>query len=535
MLRNKLICFGFVLPFALITMANAQRSGWTSQQSGTARSLNDVFFVEQGIGTIVGVSGTILKTTNGGKEWKSQQSGTTSSLNGVFFHDANAGTIVGNTGTILSTRNGGEVWSQQASGTTNNLRSVFFTSPDTGFAVGNQGTILKTTNGGLNWTNKQSGTTNTLMAVHFTDIENGIAVGVGGTILRTIDGGESWVSTPSGVSNTLNGVSFSDAQTGVIVGNNGIMLRTINRGLNWTSRGFGETTSFFKVHFSNIDTATVVGSTGTILRTTDGGQTWAQQLINDSNSLQSVYFTDSRHGTAVGNRGTILHTTNGGDFTYTPKFQTFLDRVNSAPSQEKSAIVDSFIAATPSFPYVEQDTCAYFIYRGEATSVSAILIHWVENFPQLSLSKIPGTNLWYAYATYETDARIEYLLSVNNGAWILDPLNPLRVHLPAELGGDHSELAMPAYVQPLEIEYYPEIPHGTLHDTTFYSAKLNNTRTIKVYTPPFYRPDHGQRYPVALIHTMDCGMSTTCMQTMCSTILLPRRKSGQSSPYLSQP
>jgi enterochelin esterase-like enzyme len=181
------------------------------------------------------------------------------------------------------------------------------------------------------------------------------------------------------------------------------------------------------------------------------------------------------------------------------QFQTFLDRVNSASIPEKSALVDSFIAAAPSFPYVEQDTCAYFIYRGDATNVSVVLIHWVENFPRLPLSKIPGTNLWYAYANYETDARIEYMFSVNGG-WNFDPLNPLRVHLPAELGGDHSELAMPAYVQPPEIEYYPDIPHGTVHDTTFYSAKLRNSRTIKVYTPPFYRPDHGQRYPLALIH-----------------------------------
>ncbi len=45
---------------------------------------------------------------------------------------------------------------------------------------------------------------------------------------------------------------------------------------------------------------------------------------------------------------------------------------------------------------------------------------------------------------------------------------------------------MPAYVPHEELAYYPDIPHGTLHDTTFYSRILDNTRPIQVYVPPGY-------------------------------------------------
>ena len=60
-------------------------------------------------GTVIGSSGTILRTTNGGTTWVLQSSGTTETLNGVSFTDSDNGTVVGNGGTILRTTTGGVV------------------------------------------------------------------------------------------------------------------------------------------------------------------------------------------------------------------------------------------------------------------------------------------------------------------------------------------------------------------------------------------------------------------------------------------
>jgi hypothetical protein len=74
---------------------------------------------------IVGASGTILGSTDG-STWTTQTSGTTNTLLGVSFANASDGWAVGVSGTIVATTDGGNTWSAQTSGTTNTLRSVSF-------------------------------------------------------------------------------------------------------------------------------------------------------------------------------------------------------------------------------------------------------------------------------------------------------------------------------------------------------------------------------------------------------------------------
>ncbi|HEY5534299.1 MAG TPA: hypothetical protein VIL99_05105 [Ignavibacteria bacterium] len=58
-------------------------------------TLLGVSFTDANMGTVVGNSGTILRTTNEGVNWNSQSSGTTLPLYVVSFTDANNGTAVG--------------------------------------------------------------------------------------------------------------------------------------------------------------------------------------------------------------------------------------------------------------------------------------------------------------------------------------------------------------------------------------------------------------------------------------------------------
>jgi enterochelin esterase-like enzyme len=80
--------------------------------------------------------------------------------------------------------------------------------------------------------------------------------------------------------------------------------------------------------------------------------------------------------------------------------------------------------------------------------------------------------------------------------WINDPLNPEIV----EFGYNNSQLSMPEYVPPAEIEHNPDIPHGNVFDTTITSSILNNTRTLRIYTPPSYEQRPDKEYPVIFIH-----------------------------------
>jgi len=189
-------------------------------------------------------------------------------------------------------------------------------------------------------------------------------------------------------------------------------------------------------------------------------------------------------------------------FSQTP-FKDFLSRVNrlSNPA-DKTAGLDSFFNNTR-FPYTEADPAsptgytAYFVYRGAANSIVSAgdFNFWNANAPD-RLQQLPGTTFWYLGKNFESEARLDYKLVLNGNTWILDP-----AHNKTVLGGfgPNSELAMPQYAQPEEIQFRANIPHGRIETTTLTSQILNNSRTVKIYLPPDY--DTSMRQPgVIIVH-----------------------------------
>lgn len=168
----------------------------------------------------------------------------------------------------------------------------------------------------------------------------------------------------------------------------------------------------------------------------------------------------------------------------TGSFSDFITSVYIAPADQKQALVDSFILWADSatgIPYIEGET-AYFLYLDDSSpevAVAGDFCGWNpenQNFIHLS-----GTTLYYAGYQFESDARLDYKFVVD-GNWILDPLNP---HTCSGGYGPNSELSMPGYIQPPEIETYT-IPHGLVSATSFTDTTQGRTRTVKVYTPPDY-------------------------------------------------
>ena len=177
-------------------------------------------------------------------------------------------------------------------------------------------------------------------------------------------------------------------------------------------------------------------------------------------------------------------------------FSAFLTRVNSAPPQDRPAIVDSFMLACPAFPFIENDTLCHYIYRGTANSVTIPGDANGWNPALWGMNRVSQTDFWYYDRVFETDARLDYKFVLNNSNWILDPRNPHQV-----MGGfgSNSEMAMPDFVQPPSIQNYPQIPHGALTDTMFTSSNLGNTRRVRIYTPPGYSESE-RSYPLLLVH-----------------------------------
>ena len=177
-------------------------------------------------------------------------------------------------------------------------------------------------------------------------------------------------------------------------------------------------------------------------------------------------------------------------------FEKLVARISTLPTEQQQAVADSFMAATRALPLFENDTTVVFVLKRSATAVAVAgdASNWnPKGFP---MTRVGVTDLWYCRKSYEADARLDYKFVIDGNTWVLDERNPLTC-----LGGfgANSELQMPRYRVSPEIQFYADIPHGTLHDTTFASTVLGNSRNVRIYTPPGYEASKDS-FPVILFH-----------------------------------
>ena len=335
--------FLFWLSYLLSLSAFAQESDLSNPSNPTiARTLTGIHVFDANNAVIVGQSGTILKTTDGGTNWTIKNSGTNLPLLAVHFADPINGWAVGEDRIILKSSNGGNSWMQQFSTELSTFaEDVYFVNADTGLAAGILGfnNMLRTFDGGQTWTGVSLGVA-WVKQVHFVDARHGWAVGITAsfisisvfgdiiiqnprsTIWRTIDGGATWSVMLSGpVRNTpewLRGVFFTDLNTGWIVGDNNVILKTTDGGVTWNPQSSGTSNNLWSVDFVDASTGWIVGSSGRILKTANGGTTWTAQSSGTSRDLQAVSFANILVGWAVGSNGIILKTIDGG-VTWNPQ------------------------------------------------------------------------------------------------------------------------------------------------------------------------------------------------------------------------
>jgi enterochelin esterase-like enzyme len=173
-------------------------------------------------------------------------------------------------------------------------------------------------------------------------------------------------------------------------------------------------------------------------------------------------------------------------------FSELLMLIEDVEMENRAEFVNSFLESVPGFPIIENDMDVYFLYDSEATGVQVAgdFSGWSPSGRNFTL--IQGTNIWYRKETFESNARLDYKLVINGSNWILDPKNPNRI---SGGFGANSELAMPAYEQPMEIVENAGTPKGTISTISLPSVQTGKTYSIKIYLPPNY--DTNNDYPVA--------------------------------------
>ena len=132
----------FILPvlFLLLPVISFAQSSWYVQNSGTAKDLYSIFFINQNTGWTSG-NNKLLKTSNSGYTWDSVTVGVNSEIRSVYFENNNTGWVCGTNGVILKTTNSGLNWLNQTFNSLLTFASIYFISSDTGFVAGNGGLI----------------------------------------------------------------------------------------------------------------------------------------------------------------------------------------------------------------------------------------------------------------------------------------------------------------------------------------------------------------------------------------------------------
>jgi photosystem II stability/assembly factor-like uncharacterized protein len=284
-------------------------------------------------------------------QWTRINSTTPETLNDVDFLDENYGVIVGNHSTILLTSNAGSTWTDINNGAISaDIYNVQVTGPDTimvstyDFATAS-GMIYSTTNGGVNWSLLGSDPgLNHRIDLEMNDPLHTVFASTS-KLLSTQDFGNSWDILLNNIAGTTSTdlLHFADAQTGHLSGNisgfigySAYFFRTEDGGDNWYP---GDPFSFPNSHalttmcfvspdtsyaFTNQYSGWAPSATNGMVRMYnfnrsipspgDTSYTFSSQVINSAmpDYMNDAYFESASKGYAFGNAGKIYRTVNGG-------------------------------------------------------------------------------------------------------------------------------------------------------------------------------------------------------------------------------
>jgi photosystem II stability/assembly factor-like uncharacterized protein len=265
---------------------------------------------------VVGAGGTILTSSDKGREWQRLQLDGTPSLTGVAAcPDGTFGAldprhklwvstdqavsweprkiespevplaltcdpqnrfwVVGGFSTIWVSADQGSTWQENSLGEDAQLTTVQFVDPDFGFITGEFGTVLVTRDSGMSWERVTDLPDEFYpQASLFLDREQGWVVGLNGRVFYTSDSGNSWARRNLDSDTSLFGI-VAQGRRLFAVGDNGTLW--ISDGEGWRSYAHGQSAvSYLRaVHSVEEGVLLVAGGGGALFRvstTTQVGQ-----------------------------------------------------------------------------------------------------------------------------------------------------------------------------------------------------------------------------------------------------------------------
>ena len=320
--RENFIAFlNFLFIQISILIAGNTISAQTIQNSGTSNYLYDIFFIDENTGWIVGGSGTILKTTDGGEHWeqKTYNNQTQFIYMSVYFTNKDTGWIAGSDGFVdygaderncilLKTVDGGESW-QENPFNGQCLSNIQFKNDSLGWILQTldwrHEKILKTSDGGISWMSQfEKSPYEGICGLFFSDYNNGWAIGHD-NVYKTVDSGENWLEVLQS-SEALQNLFFLNDSVGWISYESGF-YKTTNSGVTWNTHNTllhqGWRPGVIRFVNENIGIIATDYNGGSLYTTVDGGETFNFYYASN---IYKIFLFDIYNCWAIGKDGKIL-------------------------------------------------------------------------------------------------------------------------------------------------------------------------------------------------------------------------------------
>jgi photosystem II stability/assembly factor-like uncharacterized protein len=298
------------------------QSNWVLLNTSTNYNLLSVFFINSETGFTGGVTGNLLKTTNGGINWAIKYTAS-STIADIFFINNNTGWVIGYGGVKLKSTNCGETWFS-ISNSNHSKYSIQFKDSLLGFDVGgwNGAIYEKTTDGGMSWNQMLFSQYNNFNNIFFINYNTGFIAGCrnlnyisNSPLLKTTDGGTTWINKLPRMPEYQN-VQFTSNDTGYVIWYYQYLMKTINCGENWDSIYKFILNPINDSYFINNNTGFVISSDGSghgvVYKTINGGFNWSTSIFNTQIPLNAIRFINPNTGYIACENGYIYKTTNGG-------------------------------------------------------------------------------------------------------------------------------------------------------------------------------------------------------------------------------
>ena len=347
---NDLLCVTTVAPSFVCLVGKNGTIFWSidgmnfvsPSSSKTSSDLKSVYFYDKVIGWAVGANGTLLRTQDGGVTWNKVnitvpdtngvELTVTGDLNDVKFSNLNDGWIVGNSGLILKTNDGGMRWANISSNVYDSTTGKYSSIPNDLYSLTYRKSLPLQINLALyNSSTFSTATyqlTPTTISLFYTMTSSGIEYRVDlplalyATSTDLVNAINAIVSTVGGLRVFLATLSYSDS--------------AYESHLNQETLHGSDSVN---MQFSLGDKAWISGSVGTLLGTSNSGAQWIPEDLGIAFDMYDTSFSSFSLGWAVGANAAVSRydsssldkwTVQSTDLHVTPKSRVYFEGNHSA-------------------------------------------------------------------------------------------------------------------------------------------------------------------------------------------------------------